>query len=316
MALFDFNTKTVGIDPGSQYLRIIKDGEIIFNEPAQISIDKGGTTVSGIGNAINPAHAVLNPHSYVISDFQGFEALLRGALKNESRKTFLHPSYKMIFCVPTGLTEIEKRAYRDSGEHTGAVEVYMLYSNYAAAFGLNLLNEKQHFIMIEFSASRVDVSVFANGLCFTESCFRMGIGKIYSVLKNYLFRNHKISVTFGEVERMLRSLEDSNLKEIKIQHVAINRSQIDTALQAYFALVNDLIQETVERVSTHPDIGKIISNGVFLTGGGSTFAYLTRQIDLLNRVPLAISKNPQFDCVEGLKVVMPNVLQYKNYLMT
>ena len=126
MGLLDILKDTIGIDPGSQNLRIIKDGQLVFNEESQISIDKVDNILSGLGDSIRTTSkdVSIKPVNYVIADFQAFEMLLRGAIKkrlNSRSVLFLPKSYIMYYSIPTSSTEIEKRAYRDSAEHAGAV---------------------------------------------------------------------------------------------------------------------------------------------------------------------------------------------------
>jgi rod shape-determining protein MreB len=142
MGLLDFLKDTIGIDPGSQHLRIIKDGELLFNESSQISLEKTTNIVTGLGNSIRLTDndVTIKPVDCVIADFQGFEMLLRGAMKKGlNSNSIISKSYKMYFCIPTSTTEIEKRAYRDSAEHAGAIEVYMIYQSCCSAIGLNVL---------------------------------------------------------------------------------------------------------------------------------------------------------------------------------
>ena len=100
MGLLDFWTETIGIDPGSQYLRIIKDGELVFNERSQISFDKVDNVFSGLGNSIrtSPKDTLIKPVNYCIWDFHGFEMLLRGAIKKALNSNSVVPkSYIMHF---------------------------------------------------------------------------------------------------------------------------------------------------------------------------------------------------------------------------
>jgi rod shape-determining protein MreB len=280
------------------------------------SVNKATDRATGIGNAVVTTDQVLSPHNYVISDFQGFELLLRSALKKMETRRWFPPTYRIFICVPTGLTEIEKRAYRDSGEHAGAKEVYMLWSSCATAIGMGILFEKKHFIVIDFSASKFEITVFANGLIVSDGFLRMGVSKIHALLRNHFFRKYNTTISDTELEQALRELADDKQATVKIQHLPITRNEIDEVLHAYFVFVNDMFQETIERVASHPDIAKIVSNGIFFTGGGSAFEYLRKQIHPSNRIRSTKSENPNYDCIQGLKTVMNSVEQYKNYLMT
>lgn len=317
MGLLDFLKDTVGIDAGSHYLRIVKDGKLVFNERSQISIDKVNNIVSGIGDSVRTTanDSIIKPVNYVISDFHGFEMLLRGAMKKALNSKSLLPKSNIIFCsVPTCLTEIDKRAYRDSAEHSNAVEVHMVHQASCAAIGMNILFEKKHFILIDFSSSKIEMVVFANSLIISDSAIRFGTGKIFRVLKNHIRRKYKVELVDKEIEELLNSL-NSNKDELKINYTTIKTVEIIDLLTNLFNLVNDELIETLERVSTHPDIQKVLMNGIYFTGGGSTFTYLREKIKLDDSIKTTLSLNPMLDNINGLKEVMANREKFKVYTM-
>ncbi|PTB90828.1 rod shape-determining protein, partial [Marivirga lumbricoides] len=130
MGLLDFLTKTIGIDPGSQNLRLIHNDELIFNETAELSINPETNKVTGYGNQSihTEPNVIIKPVNTVIADFHGFEHLLRGSIKRAlNQRTWIMTNYSMYFSMPMSATEVEKRAYRDSGEHAGAKEVFIIH---------------------------------------------------------------------------------------------------------------------------------------------------------------------------------------------
>jgi rod shape-determining protein MreB and related proteins len=316
MGLSDYFKHTIGIDPGSQKLRIIKGGELIFNEQSQISFNQTENNLSGLGDSIgtNVTDVIIKPLNYVIVDFQAFEMLLRGAIKKGSpSKRLLPPSYRMYFCIPTGSTEVDKRAYRDAGEHAGAVEIQMIHQSCCSAIGMNILFDKRNFILIDFSASKIEIVVFANSLIISEGVIRSGTWKIVRLVKNYIRRKHKVELSDKDVEQLLTAFDKT--KDLKIQHTTIKTKEIQDLLDNFFTLVNDEFLETIERVGNHPDIEKVILNGIYFTGGGSTIPFLRDQITLDDRIKKTISQNPLSDNITGLKQVMANRDIFKNYIM-
>jgi rod shape-determining protein MreB len=320
MPLFDFLLKeTIGIDPGSESLRLIKDGDLIFNERSEISIDRTTNSISGFGNNVRRTinDLVLKPVNYSIADFQGFEMLLRSAVKKAIKpRRVLPPSYRIFFCIPTGITEVEKRAYRDSAEHAGAVELYMTFQSISASIGMNLLAEIKNFILIDFGASKIEVTVFANGLIISDGVFRFGTSKIYRLLENHIRRKYKVDVEAKDIDDALNTLKKSvGREEIKIRYANIKLSEIQSVLNNFFNLVNDEILETIERVISHAEIEKVIMNGAYFTGGGSTIDFLRDQIKLDGRIKRTVSQNPFLDNINGLEKIMADKQKYKDYLM-
>ena len=317
MGLLNFLKDTIGIDPGSQNIRIIKDGEIIFNEQSQISINRIENVFTGFGDAIGTTaeDITIRPVNYVIADFQAFEMLLRGAIKKGANpRRLLPPSYIMYYSIPTSTTEIEKRAYRDSAEHAGAVEVHMVYQSCCSAIGMNILFEKKNFILIDFSSSKIEIIIFANSLIISDGVIRHGTWKIFRLLRNYIRRKHKVELSDKEIENILTTL-DGTKDEIKIQYTTIKIKEIQDVLANFFNLVNDEFIEAIERVSSHPDIEKVIMTGVYFTGGGSTIDYLREQIKLDDKIKKNLSQNPFLDNINGLKQIMADREKFRNLIM-
>ncbi len=320
MGLLDFWTETIGVDPGTQSLRIIKDGKLIFNERSQISFDKVDNVFSGLGDSIRttPKDAIIKPVNYSIWDFHGFETLLRSALKKGLNSNSIIPkAYIIHYCIPTNVNEVEKRAYRDSAEHAGAKEVYMIHQSCCSAIGLHILFELKHFILIDFSSSKIEITIFANCLPISAGSLRLGTWKILSLLKNYILRTYKIDLSEKEIEDLLTTTKNIQTQdEIKIQHMTIKVKEIQDLLDNFFNLVNDQILETIEHVSNHPDIEKVLVNGVYFTGGGSSIDYLRKQIKLDNRIRSSVSQTPLLDNINGLRIVMADKEKFRNYIMT
>lgn len=317
MALLDFLKDTIGIDPGSHHLRIIKKGELIFNEPSQITLDKETDIVSGLGNNIKATaqDQIVRPVNCTIADFYGFESLLRGAMKKAlNQKSILTKSYIMYYAIPSSSTDTEKRAYRDSGEHAGAIEVHLIHQNCCAATGMSLLMEQKHFILIDIGSSKIEMTVFANSRPISIGAIKMGTAKVLRLLRNFLRRNYKINASESEIESVLMEL-DATVEEIKIQHTGVQTRLLQDLLNSLFILVNDEFVETIERVSSHPDIEKVIAAGVYFTGGGSTIKFLRDQIKLDSRIRRTTSQDPILDNINGLKKIMMDREKYKRYIM-
>jgi len=168
--------------------------------------------------------------------------------------------------------------------------------------------------LIDFSSSKIEMVVFANSLIISDSAIRFGTGKIFRVLKNHIRRKYKVELVDKEIEELLNSL-NSNKDELKINYTTIKTVEIIDLLTNLFNLVNDELIETLERVSTHPDIQKVIMNGIYFTGGGSTFTYLREKIKLDDSIKTTLSLNPMLDNINGLKEVMANREKFKVYTM-
>lgn len=319
LGIFDFATDVIGVDPGSETLRVIKNDVLIFNEKSRISYDREKNVVSGLGNSIRttPSDVVIVPVNYVLEDFHAFEMMLRGAIKGIAKlNAFYSRQSRIHFCIPTNTSEVEKRAYRDSGEHAGAREVYMVHQSCCSAVGLNILFEKRNFILIDFGSSKVETTVFADAFPVAMGVIKFGTWKIYRLVKNHLRRAHKIDPSDQEIENVFSSLHsDPTRQEIIIQHRTVQTKEIQALLDNLFSLINDEILDTIEQVSNHPGIEKVIANGVFFTGGGSAMDYLRNQIKFDSRIRCTVSPTPFLDNINGLKMIMADKARFKDYVM-
>lgn len=320
MGLFDFWTEIIGVDPGTHNLRLLHRDKLIFNERTQISFNTVSNKISGFGDKLRSTKSdvTIKPVHYAICDFHAFEMLLRAATKKAlNSNSFLEKSLITFWCIPTNTTEVEKRAYRDSGEHANSKEVYMIHQSCCAAIGLNILLEQKNFVIIDFSSSKIETTIFSDGRPISVGVFRMGTWQIFRLIRNHILRKHRISLSDKEVLDLLTEMTDIKLKgDLKVQYTTISTSEINELLDSYFNLVNDDILEAFERVSGDNNINKIFANGVYFTGGGSAIEYLRRQIKLDDRIKITVSRTPMLDNINGLKIIMKDKEKYRNYIMT
>ena len=318
MGLFDFLTETIGVDPGSQNIRIANKGKVIYDQPSVISVNKEGI-VTGVGKDIKKLtdQVLIKPVNYAITDFQGFEEMLKGAIKKGmNHDSFWKPALKIFMAIPSDVSEVEKRAYRDSSEHCGAKEVYMIHQFSAIAIGMSILFEKKDFVLIDFSASKIDITVFVDCIPVIFRTLRLGTSKIISLIKNYALRAYDIKLTDSEIEQLLFDLSNNEtLFEFQIHGKSIPVQSINELLQHYFVLANDVVQEAIEEAKTNLSYAKIMANGIYFSGGGSANSYLRNKINLTKEYICHISKTAFLDCTNGIIEVMAHPEKYTYYLI-
>jgi rod shape-determining protein MreB len=316
MGLFNFLTETIGFEAGSQNLRILHNGNLIFNEPSQISVDEGGI-VTAIGNEAYEEKDLhfIKPINYAISDFQAFEELLKRAIgKGMNGNSFFKPSLIVYASYPTGITQVELRAYRDSAEYSGAKQVHLIMQCFTSAIGMKILFEKKDFILIDFGASKIEVSIFSDSLPIAQSALRIGTWKINKLIKNFISRQYDVTLSDEDIDTLMLSI--SNKEEIHVKNIAIPISEINELVSHYFVLANDTILESLESISKHPKLSYIQKNGVYFTGGGSANSFLRNKIVSIGELRSEVSKEPHLDSVNGLVEVIKSPETFKDYIIT
>ena len=318
MGIFDFLEKNIGIDAGSENLRVIENDNLIFDQKSILSVDTTTGIVSGIGKSIKSIdnHKTIKPVNYCISDFQAFEELIKTAIKEGFKQTgIFHPSLISYFCIPSAISEVEKRAIRDSAEFSGSKKVFMLNSAITSSINLNILFEKKHFILIEFGASKFEINVFADSIIVSTGFIRLGTWHLHKLIKNYVYRKTKKLIDENKIEKILNQInsiddENNNL----LNQIFIDNKALEVILNSYLIIINDEIQSTLEKIVNNTNYNKIILNGAYFTGGGSYNRLLIDKIDFGIETKKQISSTPLLDNIYGLNKVINNPKLYKDYI--
>lgn len=306
----------IGIETGTTRLRIIWKGKLSFDEPAAISVDKTSHKVSGLGNSLveGTGHHVVWSIEFIIKDFEAFELLLKGAIKQlEGKKNWYPRSYKMYMVLPTDASEVEKRAYRDSAEHANAVSLYMIYGSITASLGMKILIKKKSFILVDFGASKFEITVFSNAMIRHDRTLRLGTNHLELTISNHLYRAYKVKAKEDEI-RLLINTFNSDVDLITIQSVNIPMTEIAGIVEHYLWLVEDHLRTCLESIDPRI-MNRVLENGIYLTGGGSLYKNLC--IALLDRLDLKyeFSKNPLHDNINGLQQIIAAPEDFKQYLL-
>ena len=147
MGMFDFFTQEIAIDLGTANTLVIHNDKVVVDEPSIVAIDRTSMKIIGIGRKAQQMHGKTHENiktirplkDGVIADFQAAEHMIRGFIKMmKPNARFFNPSLRMVICIPSGITEVEKRAVRDSAEHAGGKEVYLIHEPMAAAIGIGI----------------------------------------------------------------------------------------------------------------------------------------------------------------------------------
>ncbi|MBL4710414.1 MAG: rod shape-determining protein, partial [Flavobacteriales bacterium] len=255
MGIFDFFTQEIAIDLGTANTLIIHNDKVVVDEPSIVAIERSSGKVIAVGKKAMQMHGkthedikTIRPlKDGVIADFQAAEYMIRGMIKmiNQKKRMFT-PSLKMVICIPSGITEVEKRAVRDSAEHAGGKEVFLIHEPMAAAIGIGIdVLEPMGNMIIDIGGGTSEIAVIALGGIVCDKSIRVAGDDFTNDIVDYMRRQHnlligersaeKIKIEVGSALPELdnppddypiqgRDLMTGTPKEIKVSYVEIAHS--------------------------------------------------------------------------------------------
>jgi len=274
----DFLTERLSFDFGTSNLRIVKNGRLVLEEPCQVEINEKFKVIA-TGNNVSEltGNKIIYPiQKGVIADFNVFEQFLRISIKKFSKHKklgILYPSIKAFVIVPDAITEVEMRAVRDSLEHAGAREVYMLYSSLAIYEELKQ-EHSEDFLLIDAGAGKIGFSLFESGKLTRARKLELGSVKLKEVLKLNIKRNFHVAMNETVIENIFYNyitvFESPKIYKSSFQGIdsygrsiliELNIEKLIEYIDPYFRLIENEIFAI---------IGESVSNNlkkIILTGG-------------------------------------------------
>ena len=204
MGLFNLLTQEIAIDLGTANTLIIYNGKVVVNQPSIVAIDRTTQKVVAVGSMAQRMHGKTHENiktirplrDGVIADFKYAEEMIKGMIKMiRKKKSLFAPSYRMVICIPSGITEVEKRAVKDSAEHAGAKDVYLIHEPMAAALGIGIdVEEPMGNMVIDIGGGTSEIAVIALGGIVTDKNIRVAGDEFTSDIEEYMRRQHNILI--------------------------------------------------------------------------------------------------------------------------
>ncbi len=333
MGLFSFLSQELAMDLGTANTIIIQNDKIVVDEPSIVALDRRSGKLIAIGNKARQMQGRTHDSIYtirplrdgVIADFNAAEQMIRGMIKmiNQNKRSSLFtPSLTMVICIPSGSTEVEIRAVRDSGEHAGGREVYMIYEPMAAALGIGLdVEAPEGNMVVDIGGGTTEIAVISLGGIVTNMSIRIAGDDLTADIMEYMRRQHNIKIGERTAEDIkirvgsaLPELDDppadfivqgpNQMTALPIE-VPVSYQEISHCLEKSISKMETAILNALEQ--TPPELySDIVNNGIYLAGGGALLRGLDRRLTDKINIPFHIAENPLQAVGRGTGIALKN----------
>lgn len=340
MGLFDFLTTDIAIDLGTANTLIMYNDQIVIDQPSIVALDRMSEKVIAIGTEAQQMHekthekykTVRPLRDGVIADFTVAEHMIRGMIKMiQHNRKFFSTSYRMVICIPSGITEVERRAVKDSAEQAGAKEVHLIAEPMAAAIGIGLnVKEPTGNMIVDIGGGTTEIAVIALSGIVTDQSIRIAGDEFNDDILDYMRKQHNMLIGERSAERIKIEVGaalpeiDNPPKDIEIRGkdlmtgipktISISYREVAHALNKSITKIEDAILKALE--NTPPELSAdIYERGIHLTGGGALLRGLDKRLAEKTKLPVHVAPDPLKAVVKGTGIALKSLEDYK-YLMS
>ena len=324
MGWLSFMTEDIAIDLGTANTLITYQDKVVVDSPSIVAQDRRTGQIIAVGKEARQMHGKTHENIKTI--------MIRELIKSipAFKKRLFPPSLRMVVCIPSGITEVEKRAVRDSAEHANAKEVYLIHEPMAAAVGIgvNILEPKGNMI-IDIGGGTTEIAVLAMGGIVCDKSIKVAGDVFTNDIANYMRTQHNLYVGERTAENIkisvgaaLEDLDEApepfqvqgrDLLTGKPKQVSVTHGEVSRALEKSVTRIEDAIMEALS--NTPPELAAdIFNSGIYLAGGGSMLRGLDKRISIKTDLPVYVAEDPLRAVVRGTGVVLKNIDHFKTVL--
>jgi rod shape-determining protein MreB and related proteins len=334
MRFFNFFTQELAIDLGTANTLIIQDEQIVVDEPSIVAIDrKSGETIA-VGQKAMQMHEKTHENirtirplkDGVIADFQAAENMIEGFIRMTGARRRFFTHLKMVICIPSGITEVEKRAVFESADHVDSKETYLIHEPMAAALGIGLdVEEPIGNMIIDIGGGTTEIAVIALSGIVCDQSIRIAGDELTTDIVNYMKRQHNILIGERTAEQIkihvgsaLPELENPpddfavNGRDLMTgipKQISVTYPEIAHALDKSISKIEDAVLKALE--STPPELAAdIYKTGLYLTGGGALLRGLDKRIAAKTKLPVHVANDPLRAVVRGTGIALKNTHKF------
>lgn len=330
-------TQDIAMDLGTANTIITVNGKVVVDEPSVVALDKKTNKMIAVGKRAKMMHEKVHEgirtcrplQNGVIADFYACEQMMRGLIKMVKTGHHLFtPSLCMVIGVPSGSTEVELRAVRDSAEHSGGRDVYLLFEPMAAAIGCGIdVEAPEGQMIVDIGGGSTEIAVISLGGIVSNNSIRIAGDELTADIQEYMARQHNIKVSERMAERIkinvgsaLTDLGDEAPEDFVVHgpnritalplEIAVCYQEIAHCIDKTIAKIETAVLQALE--ATPPELyADIVNNGIWLTGGGALLRGLDKRLSEKIQIPFHVDDDPLHSVAKGTGIALKNVNNFQ-----
>lgn len=337
MAPFNMRAQHIGIDLGTANTIVyLADAGIVTREPSVVAKDTLTGEIIAVGQEAydmigrTPEHiaAVRPMKDGVIADYQTTTAMLKYFVQSIVGSSFFKPI--VMVCVPSGITEVEKRAVLDAAKQAGAKDAYVVEEPFAAAIGAGLpVYEPVGSMIVDIGGGTTDVATISLNGIVNSASIRVGGDELTEAISQLVRKKHNLLIGERTAEEIKKTLATASIEAAIAlgtmpvrgrdmvsglpRVVEVDAVEVAEAISEYIEQIIDAVRDVLEK--TPPEIAAdVIDHGIVLTGGGALLRHLAERIADETQVPAFVANDP-LDCVAigtGMILASPTLIRKMN----
>ena len=332
MGFFSFRQE-LAIDLGTANTIIISDDKIVVDEPSVVALDRRTDKMIAVGEEAKMMHEKTHENirtirplrDGVIADFSACEQMMRGLIRMvHTGRHFFSPTLRMVIGVPSGSTEVEIRAVRDSAEHAEGRDVYLIKEPMAAAIGIGIdVMKPEGNMIVDIGGGTTEIAVISLGGIPCNNSIRIAGDDLTADIQEYMARQHNVKVSERVAERIkinvgaaLTDLGDEAPDDYVVygpnritalpMEVPVCYQEIAHCLDKTVAKIENAVLSALE--NTPPELyADIVKNGIYLTGGGALLRGLDKRLTDKINIPFRVPEDPLHSVAKGVGIALKNV---------